>query len=35
MLYVIFIFVFIYLFIFWGLHLWHMDIPGLGVELEL
>ena len=27
-------FLFIYLFIL-GLHLWHMEVPGLGVELEL
>ena len=29
------IYLFIYLFRFLGLHLWHMDFPRLGVELEL
>ena len=26
---------FIYLFLFLGLRLWHMEVPRLGVELEL
>ena len=28
-------FYFIYLFIFLGLHPWHMEVPRLGIELEL
>jgi len=31
-----FLFFFFFLsFVFWGLHLWHMEVPRLGVELEL
>ena len=30
-----FCFVFFYLFVFLGLHLKHMEVPGLGVESEL
>ena len=28
-------YLFIYLLTFLGLHLWHMEVPGLGVKLEL
>ena len=29
------IFFFIFIFCFLGLHLWHMEVPRLGIELEL
>ena len=30
-----FVFVFVFFFCFLGPHLWHMEVPGLGVESEL
>ena len=31
-----FVYIYIYMsFVFLGLHPWHMELPGLGVELEL
>ena len=38
MLSLLFTFVFQHLYIYFfilGLHMWHMEVPGLGVELEL
>ena len=28
-------FIYLLIFVFLGLHLWHMEVPGLGVESEL
>ena len=30
-----FVFVFVLFFVFVGMHLWHMEVPRLGVKLEL